>query len=268
MNIEEYFRSIYTYSWAWMLLSILSTFLLIRYRVTKLIIGPLLAFFFLSHFSFLQEFPKTGEQPRLSYISGAVAYGAAIGICLGLLKDFLKIRKKYLLNYVPYAVVVLLPVIVPLDRYAYFKKWSAKIPSNHALNVKLSEADQAKVFLGGFRSVNEDELLCEITDPKELRELITLIEVVNEWKPFEYFAPRPHNSITYCLCMGDLKITFLDNTKEVATVSIHHEVDLRWRDGPWFTDATLTNGRAVYDYLGRHGVTQVEEWQRPIDSTQ
>ena len=43
-----------------------------------------------------------------------------------------------------------------------------------------------------------------------------------------------------CKCFGDLLITVCRGSNELATLSIHHDKYLRWSDGRWESDQSLT----------------------------
>jgi len=49
----------------------------------------------------------------------------------------------------------------------------------------------------------------------------------------------PASTHRQCKCLGDLLITVCRGSSELATLSIHHDKYLRWRDGPWDSDQPL-----------------------------
>jgi hypothetical protein len=88
-------------------------------------------------------------------------------------------------------------------------------------------------------------VLLDVTRSDELSELFELLAIAeseNGW---------------HCMCYGEQALELRDDTGAVlAVLGLHHWSSIRWDE--WSSDGQLQNGKAVLDWLGRHGVDVTE----------
>lgn len=72
-------------------------------------------------------------------------------------------------------------------------------------------------------------MLFEITQPAIGTEFLGQFEIASE-------------DAFHCGCYGDAWLHFFAGEAELAVIGFHHSLSLRWRNGPWNSDARLANG--------------------------
>ena len=128
-----------------------------------------------------------------------------------------------------------------------------------ALREALATCDRIRVRSGGTccREERAEETLFEVRDVEEIRDTIAGIAIHN--------VPWSGS----CMCCGSPTFEFYAGQKLLAMVGFHHGSRLRWADGPWPGDASLTNEGAerLKQWLSGHGVADadgppIRDWAR------
>ena len=111
-----------------------------------------------------------------------------------------------------------------------------------ALARYLKQADTVRIYLSyqpesGTPDIHREE------DAAAVRELIASIEIQDD------------RSGWTCMCVGSIWLDFLAKGRLLGTLSVHHGRSLRWRQGPWPGDASLTRSAALAmgQWLARRG---------------
>ncbi len=110
------------------------------------------------------------------------------------------------------------------------------VPRNADLAALAAEADRLVVgpvpeSFGAGLSLPADR---EIRGREAARELLELMRI-NEPRAF-----LGHYSTSRCMCAGTWLVRFHQDDEEIAAISLHHGNRIRWRGGPWQSDAMLT----------------------------
>lgn len=161
----------------------------------------------------------------------------------------------------------------PREEVEAFVKANPQAEIRHGLNDELQKvlarAERLRVRTGGVCHRDEDaeKTIVEIKDPKMIVEIGKRFEVNEE------------DSGGHCMCCGDPTFEFYADGKIIATLGFHHGRSVRWSDGIWPGDGTLTSGSATFliqwlaengcdgplqEHLGRKREQAAEErrWQR------
>lgn len=86
----------------------------------------------------------------------------------------------------------------------------------------------------------DGEIRVDLSDPAESARLRTAMAVES--------LPGFH-----CMCLGDVRFEVFDRDGgRLAAVVLHHGATLRW--GRWESDAVLTDGRLLLEWLDGHGI--------------
>lgn len=128
-----------------------------------------------------------------------------------------------------------------------------------SLQAALKEATGLKIVIGaGIHLIaiqpdgtetDADPLLFETTDTQEIESLIQCIQI------------DPNGTARFCFCGGSPAFEFYTGFTLTAYISYHHGVRLRWRDGQWPHDGTLTDKSRtqLLNWLADHGITHPKE---------
>jgi hypothetical protein len=67
-----------------------------------------------------------------------------------------------------------------------------------------------------------------------------------------------------CRCFGEVLFRVYHQDQPLASLSLHHERSLRWRDGKWVGDADLTekSRAALSDWMQKNGCPSIQEAAR------
>jgi hypothetical protein len=115
----------------------------------------------------------------------------------------------------------------------------------------LATCDRIRVRSGGTccREERAEVTLFEVRDAEEIGGMIagiTIHNVPSSWR---------------CMCCGSPTFEYYAGKKLLASVGFHHGHSLRWDDGSWPGDASLTKECAerLERWLAGHGVTDVDQ---------
>lgn len=118
------------------------------------------------------------------------------------------------------------------------------------LRSSLIGAEEMRVRTGGtcHRQPTQEVELYRTSDRAEIDSLLNLIEIDDA------------SSETTCACCGKPTIEFYKGGKLYLTLGIQHGKALRWIDGPWEGDGSLTSGsaRQFGEWLETRGVSGPE----------
>lgn len=122
---------------------------------------------------------------------------------------------------------------------------------NISLQDALKDVDRFRVRSGGtyIEYDEEVETLFETSDPKEIRQVSSLIQI------------NPEASGSSCKCSGRPTMEFYRDRTLAVTLSIHHAQSLRWSGGEWTGDGGLTENSQEFliTWLDEHGVSRPRE---------
>lgn len=92
----------------------------------------------------------------------------------------------------------------------------------------------------------------EIAGADQVNELLGLID----------FELPEGNACFHCMCDGDYHIDFYRGDALIMSLGYHHNNSLRWRQGPWDTDVTLTEQtkQAVPAWFVKHGYASMQAY--------
>ncbi|MBN2704703.1 MAG: leucine-rich repeat domain-containing protein, partial [Pontiellaceae bacterium] len=117
---------------------------------------------------------------------------------------------------------------------------------NDTLQAALKDADRFLVRTLWYSSSEEvhDEVLFETSEPGEIAEFVSLISV------------DPEESGFHCMCNGDPFLEFYKGDQLCVSLSFHHGVSFRWKDGAWRGDGMLTEQSRdqLLEWLDQRGV--------------
>jgi hypothetical protein len=111
-------------------------------------------------------------------------------------------------------------------RKEYEKQWKEIKSKWRILLVEaIREAD--KIEIRPTSPEGQGKVLHTISGNHKIQEFINAVDIIEEESGF------------HCMCDGDALLVFMKESRELATLSYHHNRSLRWHGGSWVGDAML-----------------------------
>jgi hypothetical protein len=123
---------------------------------------------------------------------------------------------------------------------------------NDTLQTALKDADRFLVRTLWYSSSSDDvndEVLFETSEPGEIAEFVSMISIDSEESGF------------HCMCNGDPFFEFYKGDQLYVSLSFHHGLSFRWKNGAWRGDGMLTDQSRdqLLDWLDQRGVKEPKQ---------
>lgn len=96
---------------------------------------------------------------------------------------------------------------------------------------RLKDSDRIEIVSTSFSSVAPGQKLHSIQGKDRILEFLELVKIDEE------------DSGYHCMCDGDALLEFYHGDEKVADLSYHHGQGLRWNNGRWIGDASISEDR-------------------------